>query len=575
MVDLLSNCSIFLAEAHYDMLSLLFESEWFLERYRLLRQGDFDFDSVRFGQLLLAFGDARVETLMRAGDEQSRGFLSHLCGLLAAQGYPVVEDKIFAPALEFWSTFAETMTDCMYSNEGDGNAWVPSALAYVLEAVSLSWQKIAYPPTEEFASWDSSERVGFHDARKDVIDLLQSVYVLSGPQLVLTFADVLLNALTSSSWLRLEAAAFCLGGLADCIAEDSGCDDALTTIFTSPLLSILRPGQTVVPSRVRQTCVSLIEHYTEYFERNVAQLPLALNLLFAVVGEHLMAAAAAKSILRLCSSCRSHLYPEASAFLDQYEILKVEDRLDCVASERILGGIASVIQAIPSSTQKHAACARLLEFVREDVRRSLELLSSPNAHTISCYVEPCCSYTLLDEDPALHTALRALRGLASIGKGLQVPSESSLDLDGESRAGHRRSPELVSLQKQIVAVIIQVQESFSSNSEVTEMICSILRSGFSEVELGPFVLPPQDVAHFLARNGLSTPRIGLLVSTACSFVSSLEHDGLQHQQELLTKILLWVVGLLKQLPSKSASLWTFQSSASQLLIPCASNRSRD
>ena len=86
--------------------------------------------------------------------------------------------------------------------------------------------------------------------------------------------------------------------------------------------------------------------------------------------------------------------------------------------------------------------------------------------------------------------------------------------------------------------------------EVVELICSVLRSGFSESEPGPFVLPPQSVAQYLTNQNLQTPRVGLLVKTACSFVSSLEHDGLDHQQDMLNSVLLWVIGLLKQLPSK-------------------------
>ncbi|CAM1510299.1 Fc.00g006340.m01.CDS01 [Cosmosporella sp. VM-42] len=547
MVDLLSNCSVFLSETHFDKLSNLFDSSWFRHRYEELLQGDFDFDSIRFGQLLLAFGDARVEKLMQANDERSQHFLSNLCGLLAATGYPVVEDKIFVPALEFWSTFAETMTDCMYSSEGATNAWVGPALSHILQAVSNSWQKVVYPPSNEFASWDSSERVGFHDARKDVVDLLQSVYTLAGPQLILTFANLMLKALSSSSWLQLEAAAFCLGGLADCISEDTRCDDALATVFTSPLFSVLSPGP-VIPPRVRQTCVSLIEHYTEYFERNISHLPPALNLLFSVVGEHHMAAAAAKSIFRLCSSCRGHLYTEAGAFLDEYQNLVVGQRLDCGASEKIIGGIASVAQAIPDLVQRYSACARILGFIQEDVRQALELSLSSQAKDIPC-VELGCPYAASDENTALHIALKALRCLTSMGRGLQAPTEASFDLDGEHKGGNTPSPRLAQLQEQIIGTIIQLQTTFNNSGEVTEIICSTLRSGFSEVEPGPFVLPPQCVAHYMTRHAAGTPRVGLLVSTACSFVSSLEHEGLQSQHDILTTMLLWVVGLLRQLPN--------------------------
>ncbi|KPM36895.1 hypothetical protein AK830_g9668 [Neonectria ditissima] len=552
MVDLLSNCSIFLTSSHVQHLGQLFDTPWFRNRYQALVQGDFDFDSIRFGQLLLAFGDAKVEKLMHVSDDRSRNLLSNLGGLLAAQGYPVADDKIFVPALEFWSTFAETMTDSMYSDEGAATTWVSQALSYILQAVSNAWQKVIFPPPEEFASWDSSERIGFHDARKDVVDLLQSVYSLAGPQLVVTFANLTLKALSTSSWLELEAAAFCLGGLAECVGEDARCDEALASVFTSPLFSVLRPGERAIPARVRQTCVALIEHYTEYFERNLSHLPPALNLLFVVVGEHSLTAAAAKSILRLCSSCRSHLYPEVDAFLDEYQKLIAAERLDCGASEKILCGIASVIQAIPDSPQRYSAFARLLSFIQRDVQRSLELLQSSQSITVSCFVAPACSYAASDEHPALHTALKALRCLASTGRGLQAPTEAPVDLESESASARTSDPQLAQLQEAIISIIVRLQREFSTSGEVVEIICSVLRSGFSEVDPGPFVLPPQGVTQYLTTQTQRTPRVGLLVSTACSFVSSLEHDGLQIQSGMLTTVLLWVVGLLKQLTHPEA-----------------------
>ncbi|KAF4972621.1 hypothetical protein FZEAL_9564 [Fusarium zealandicum] len=552
MVDLLTNCSMFLTDAHIENLAELFDSSWFQDRYQALIQGDFDFDSVQFGQLLVAFGDAKVEKLMQLDDRRSQNLLSNLCGLLAAQGYPVAEDKIFVPAMEFWGTYVETMTDTMYSDEGANNTWVPRALSHVLQAVSNAWQKVVYPPSDEFGAWDSNERIGFNDSRKDVIDLLQSVFALAGPRLVVTFADLVLKALSDSSWLQLEAAAYCLGGLADCVGEDTRCDEALAKVFTSPLFSALRPGQADIPPKVRQTCVTLIEHYTEYFERNISHLPPALNLLFAVIGEQPMASAAAKSIYKLCYSCRGHLHGEADGFLNEYQNLVSGGRLDCGASEKIVGGIASVIQAIPDATQRYSACARLLNFVHADVERSSELLRSPSAGTIPCFVAPSCPYAAGDESHALHTGLRSLRCLASIGRGLQAPSDVSVDLDGQQAGARGSDPQLSQLQDRIMAMIGQIQGAFSNSGEVVELICSLLRSGFSEVEPGPFVLPPRSVASYLTNQGLETPRVGLIVSTACSFVSSLEHDGLQSQHEMLNSVLLWVVGLLKQLPNPEA-----------------------
>ncbi|KDN66221.1 hypothetical protein CSUB01_08047 [Colletotrichum sublineola] len=121
--DILSNYSGFLTEDHYESLFSLFETQWSRERYQRLVEGDFDFDSVQFGQLMIALGDSKVEALIHGVDDRSSRFLAHLRGLLSAQGYPVSDDKIFVPALEFWSTYVETLTDSIYSDEEESKPW--------------------------------------------------------------------------------------------------------------------------------------------------------------------------------------------------------------------------------------------------------------------------------------------------------------------------------------------------------------------------------------------------------------------------------------------------------------------
>merc|ERR1712054_706855 len=109
-------------------------------------------------------------------------------------GHPVVEDRIFVPAVEFWSTYVETLTDEVFSNAEGAIPWASTATSFVLEAVSNAWQRIMYPDASELSQWDNSDRIGFIDARKDVADLLQSTYALTGSRLLVTFADLLISA---------------------------------------------------------------------------------------------------------------------------------------------------------------------------------------------------------------------------------------------------------------------------------------------------------------------------------------------------------------------------------------------
>ncbi|KEY67281.1 hypothetical protein S7711_04534, partial [Stachybotrys chartarum IBT 7711] len=552
LADILSNYSSLLSQDHFDMLASLFDSEWSNQRYQNLLEGDFGFEAYRFGQLLLAFGDARVQVLMQAHNESSQRLLSKLCGLLAANGHVVAEDNIFVPTLEFWSTFAETMTDAMYSEENTSDSWTAAAGSHILQAVSNTWRKIAYPSHSEFSQWDSSDRAGFHDARKDVVDFMQSAFTIIGPRLVFTFAELLLTHLSTSEWPLMEAAAFCLAGLADCVRDETHCDEALASVFASPLFSVLQAGQAEIPVRVRQTCVSLIEHYNDYFERHVADLPGAVRLLFKMVGDNAMAAAASKSIMRLCSSCRHHLHPEVEAFIEQYRGLVSGKQLDCTSSEKVIGAISCVVQAMPDRSRAIIVCEEILSFIQDDLSCAKELLESPDTTKLPCSSRSHCAADTPDEHPALHAGLRALRCLSNVAKGMQSPPERSIDLEDEALDRSAPSPEMTRLQHKIIRVIVDAQGAFSRSAEVTELICSILRSGFAETEPGPFVLRPEDVAQYLMRHKPDTPRIGVFVSTACSFASSLYVQRLEEEKTILSSIILWVIGLAKQLTNPEA-----------------------
>lgn len=555
LTDVLANYPGLLMDAHFDMLATILTDQSARRHYQSLMEVDCDFDSFQFGQLLLAYGEARVDDLIRVKGDRDADILSTLCGLLTAQGHPGVDDKIFVPALEFWATFAETLTDETFSEEENPQKWQAPALTFVLQAVSNAWQKIAFPSSEEVSQWDSSERVLFHDARKDVADLLQSVYALAGPSLVFKFAELVLGALSTSAWLQLESAAYCLGALADCVEDDASCDEALSRVFSQSLLEALQARDTALSARVQQTCVSLIENYTEYFERNVSQIPPVLNLLFALVSEPGLATAVSRSILRLCSSCRVHLHTELGAFLNEFSNLSTHRQIDCTTSERIMGGVACVAQASPDLHTRLGACGRLVDAVEKDVQHALKLATLPAASEFPCPPGSRCLDERDTQSPALHTGLKALRCLASIGNGFKSPADSPIDLDTDTpEIPQSSTPELTGLQQRIFSIILQIQNLFPTNSDVIDPICSILRSGFSESDPGPFVFHPHDIVQYLSRHDSNAPRIGAFVDTACSFVSSLQHRPIQHKDELLSTVLRWVIGLIQQLQGKLTSI---------------------
>ncbi|KAJ3499642.1 hypothetical protein NLG97_g173 [Lecanicillium saksenae] len=550
LIETLSNNPSLFTPENYKVFEMLFKSPWAAGFYQRIEDGDFGFDTIQFAQLLLAFAETQMPFLLQSCHAESSELLSHLCGILLAQGYPAVDDRIFVPVVEFWSSFAETVPDYLPADSSQEQPWKGAAFSLLLKACSNAWQKITYPPGTEVSDWDSNDRAGFADSRKDVVDLLQSVYALVGPQLLGTFAETVIGSLKGCEWLRLEAAVYCLGGLADCCQDDDRCDGFLATVFHSELFVMLRNARNSVPARTQQTCLQLIELYTEYFERNPVLLPPALELLFSTLGDKAMAPAASRSILRLCSSCRVHLYTEIEAFLAEYARVIGRQQLDCATSERTIGALASVAQAIPNPKEQYAKYGRILEFIEVELQRCQRLANTQQGNDAELS-QLVCSDTLPEENVSLHMALKVLRCLTGMGKGVQAPAENTIDLDHEKQSGASQDVVLPEIQRRIVNLIVALQKMFPTSNEITEQICNVLRTGFSETEPGPFVLPPSEVAQYLTSHSFSTPRVGLFISTACSFISSVREKDDVHS--IFSAVLGWVIGLLRQFPYSHGS----------------------
>ncbi|PNH35873.1 hypothetical protein BJF96_g1073 [Verticillium dahliae] len=120
-------------------------------------------------------------------------------------------------------------------------------------------------------------------------------------------------------------------------------------------------------------------------------------------------------------------------------------------------------------------------------------------------------------------------------------------------------------------MIQRLQHSFPNNGEVVETICTIFRTGFSESEAGPFVFPPDVVANYLLQQGPPTPRLGLFVSAACSFISSLGKSPGGGLDLIRSNLFSWVTRLLQQLPEPDSDIELAQSAiefVTRLTIKC-------
>lgn len=564
-IDLLQNYSGFLRDEHYEALFSLFESDWSRDRYMQLLAGDFEFAHTQYGELLLSAGDAKVTAIMEHTDSGAQKMLQRLCGLLNCNGVLVLEDNIFVPALEFWATFVETMTDTVYMQEAAAYDWFPFAMSQVMEAVSHCCRKIQLVESATWSEMDSSERVGWHEARKDVADFLQSVYALKGKSLVSIFADMLFQSMPARNWPQMESALFCLGAISDCVGDSEEADEDLHKVFSSELFQLIGPGpaRAEIPPRLLQTSLSTIERYSEFFERHQRYLPAALELLFDVVGEDgVIGGSSSKSIMTLCSSCRSVLKDHVEAFLQHFHRIH-NLGIDSLAEDRIMTGIASIIQAIPQDDQKLGYLEQLIALLNSDAQNCLQLKAQPasaNEPAMKQWLETRLRVDMLNpssapasaDEASLLIAERLLKLMASLARGVQSLSDGPIDLDADQARPTTTSNErLLIIQNHIMTMISQLYQVFGQTGEVTETICHIFRAGFSETEEGAFVFPPSVVIDFLTRNATRTPKIGHLISTACSFASSLSSLPRANILPCLASLLPWVLSLLMEISGKN------------------------
>jgi hypothetical protein len=537
--DVLANFSKFLHKEDFALLYSLFSSPWAQGRYERLVKGDFDFDSVQFGHFMLAFGDATVQELARkaGSDQQCQHLLSSLAGLLGADGFAVSEDKIFVPALEFWNTYVEVMIDDTYSVDGGTPPYFEAAQEPVMQAILKCWRKIQFPSTEEFNSWDSVDRIGFKDARRDVADMLQQFYLVKGISFLNVFIDLAQQSIANGDWPGLEASLFCLAQFSDCIKDNQEQDDYLDRVFNPALFSLFT-SQQHIPMRAGYVFLLLIREYSDYFKRHTQHLPEALSIAFGSVGSQSLAKSASSAIVELCSSSRNILIGQLDAFIQQ--LASMVHTLDGSDKEGIMEGIGSIIQAIDTESAKIAPIEKLLSLVEADVYLCLRILASdPNPDSIPTAVE---------------SGLMALRSLKGMAKGLQVPNDQPVDLiNTKPEFPFWTTGDGSTIQQQILSIISRIWNAFPNESDIVEETCNIFRCGFREEEPGPFVFPPRTVAQFLVQANAQTPQLQFVITTAGLIVKSHKSgDGIAQVADALLK---WVTGLLQILGGTSGPRW--------------------
>lgn len=447
-----------------------------------------------FLSLLMSYGDAAVKEIARAEDESNSKISQELLDLMCCSGAPGIEDPICTGVINFWMAYFEYVQEA----EGDSRSGLlQAARGRMWQVLSWCWKKIWYPSDGAADKWRLDELNEFKGFRLEVEELMRTGYVTLGAALFSNFADLAIGCLRASQWSEAEASVFILNGLSETCAEgDVTIDAELNKLFASPIFGELDTAPAHIRLKLQRVRFRMVERYADYFHREPRHLPQTLNSLFQALSDPSLATTSAKVIKVLSSACRNHLVAEIETFMTLSRSILAADTLEHLAKQDFIGAVASVIQALPENLAQVGHLKILLEQIGKDFKTGANLLNI-NPTTGSAQILSCLHF------------------LVEMGKALKSPDDVTEDSNEirNSQAywslgdGHR-------LQSNMVKMIGQGFRLLHTNRVITEAVCQILRSGYSESKPGLFVFGPRVTADFVQATSPTTGGLEQVFNTA-------------------------------------------------------------
>lgn len=486
-----------------------------------LIEGVYDDEHMVFLELLLAYASLKSkEIIIEPLTPEHENVLTLLHTLFHGPGYAAVDDEACPYILEWWTERADELQDLFFDPEQPG---LDRAKQNLARAVLDCFAKLMYPEPKDLEGWNDDEKGEFNAFRRDVCDFLLAAYPILGIELIQVFQERAKSAMESQDWRTFEAAIFCIGHLSEAVDENQHADQCLNAIFFTDEFATLCAGKEVqISDKARQTLVDMLGRYKSFFERTHALLPPVLNFLFASLDVPSCATAASKSISFLCQSCRQSLTPVLPTFLNQFDQFRMKPTATVQNMERVLEGIAAIVQTLPSDEAKAECLERILRFFQGQAEMA-------RAEAVRGEI-----------DTAQTRGYLVLRCVASIGKGLRTDGDVVVDLDHKSTDPYpptfwNTGPGAIP-QTLIMQCIHILVHDFPINVEIIEAACDVLRAGYTE-KTGPYVFPPVTTVNFVKSIPLGSPGADLVMGTASAFLASHGDHPQQISNEAVSLIL--------------------------------------
>ena len=473
-----------------------------------------------FLQLLMSYGDAAVKEIARSEDEPNSKIGQELLDLMGCSGAPGIEDAICTGVINFWTAHFEYIQEAEGDPSHDSRSdWLSAARERMWQVLLSCWKKICYPSDDSTDKWRTDDLIDFKGYRFEVQELIQTGYVTLGATLFSKFTDLAIGCLQASQWSEVEASVFVLNAMSEVSTEgDTTVDAELSRLFASPIFGELGTAPDYIRLRLQRVRLRMVERYSNYFDRNPRHLPQILDSLFQALPDPSLATIAAKVIKVLSSVCRYRLTAEIETLMTLARSILPADALEHLAKQDFVGAVTFVIQALGDMAQvRHLKV--LLGLIEKNIRAGADLL---------------------DINPTTGSAriLNGLHCLVEMGKALKSPDEITEDsFDLHTSDFYWTIAEGHYLRLDLVTMIGQIFQLLHTNRAITEAVCQILRSGYSESTPGLFVFAPRVTADFVQATTPATGGLEYVFNTAAVMLGKQSNSADVDMQSIAYDIL--------------------------------------
>ncbi|KAI9236924.1 MAG: armadillo-type protein [Podila humilis] len=460
-------------------------------------------------------------------------YLEMMMGFAGFPGYYAEDETISDLTLNFWYMLQESLSELPSDESGNGDdsdaqesQQVLSTISAASSTVGLDQQsiqtiknasvhvytrlvdvlrkKLEFPLQSEWLTWTKDIRQEFAGHRQEIADTLINSYHVLHQQILSQLIDTCalqLDQMQEASvhspenqqlegvLVQMEATLYCIKALSEVVPHTES--SQLPRFFSDQIFG--RLPSTIV-CRARETALTLVGSYADWFKVHPSYLLPALNFVIPALEIPQLAPYAAKALKNICDTCRESLVDAIDAFMNVFA--NVEGAIDPSIKGSVVYSISTVIQTLPVERSIRPMAGLLGDIFR----RSNECLEARRIAVAGGTTNITPTSTEDELEPVTATMLMQLEFLLSCCKGLQSPFEDEIRTPDERIQEYQKSVDernrilssesvAVELARSMEQVIQGAVLLWPHETQIAEKTCQIVKTMMTSSQFSPVYLP--------------------------------------------------------------------------------------